>query len=57
MGESCIFTVPDVDGFSPPTMRSKVDLPQPDGPVIMTISSFPAVNDTSMSTGSSSFSL
>ena len=44
---------PPFSWFNPPTQRSKVVLPQPDGPTMLTISALPTLRLKSSSTGSS----
>jgi len=50
------FTSPDVDLVNPPIIRRRVDLPHPEGPVSVTYWFFEAVKETSLRTGSCSFS-
>src|SRR2546427_1193145 len=50
------FMAPEVGLFRPAIIRRRVDLPQPDGPVIATSSSLLAVKETSTRTGICSFS-
>src|SRR5579872_7167842 len=56
MGESLNFTTPELAFPNPPIILSSEDLPQPDGPVIVTNSFLKACIDTSTGTGRSSFS-